>query len=143
MLIYGVCEESITKYNEDKAEKFLKNLLDTSCKDIAENYFINKEENGCNLHDWLDNYESCNGCNGLFACLSEIIRKLDDIDISCDNPNGLCYLGLQSDMPWHYNEKTKNLTLKEYQDTLTKYLYYFTDDEIKIRWWKVDDECDY
>lgn len=53
MLIYGVCEESITKYNEDKAEKFLKNLLDTSCKDIAENYFINKEENGCNLHDWL------------------------------------------------------------------------------------------
>ena len=41
MLIYGVCEESITKYNEDKAEKFLKNLLDTSCKDIAENYFIN------------------------------------------------------------------------------------------------------
>lgn len=40
MLIYGVCEESITKYNEDKAEKFLKNLLDTSCKDIAENYFI-------------------------------------------------------------------------------------------------------
>lgn len=29
------------------------------------------------------------------------------------------------------------------QDTLTKYLYYFTDDEIKIRWWKVDDECDY
>lgn len=105
MLIYGVCEESITKYNEDKAEKFLKNLLDTSCKDIAENYFINKEENGCNLHDWLDNYESCNGCNGLFACLSEIIRKLDDIDISCDNPNGLCYLGLQADMPWHYNEK--------------------------------------
>lgn len=94
MLIYGVCEESITKYNEDKAEKFLKNLLDTSCKDIAENYFINKEENGCNLHDWLDNYESCNGCNGLFACLSEIIRELDDIDISCDNPNGLCYLGL-------------------------------------------------
>ena len=114
MLIYGVCEESITKYNEDKAEKFLKNLLDTSCKDIAENYFINKEENGCNLHDWLDNYESCNGCNGLFACLSEIIRGLDDIDISCDNPNGLCYLGLQADMPWHYNEKTKNLTLKEY-----------------------------
>lgn len=110
MLIYGVCEESITKYNEDKAEKFLKNLLDTSCKDIAENYFINKEENGCNLHDWLDNYESCNGCNGLFACLSEIIRELDDIDISCDNPNGLCYLGLQADMPWHYNEKTKNLT---------------------------------
>lgn len=46
-------------------------------------------------------------------------------------------------MPWHYNEKTKNLTLKEYQDILTKYLYYFTDDEIKIRWWKVDDECDY
>ena len=82
-------------------------------------------------------------CNGLFACLSEIIRELDDIDISCDNPNGLCYLGLQADMPWHYNEKTKNLTLKEYQDTLTKYLYYFTDDEIKIRWWKVDDECDY
>lgn len=44
MLIYGVCEESITKYNEDKAEKFLKNLLDTSCKDIAENYFINKRK---------------------------------------------------------------------------------------------------
>lgn len=143
MLIYGVCESDITKHNEDKAEKFLKSLLSTCCKDIAENYFINKKENRCNLSDWLNNYESYNGCNGLFACLEKIIRELEDVDISCDNPNGICYLGLQANTPWNYNEKTKNLTAREYRDILMKYLHYFTDDKIEIRWWKVNDECDY
>lgn len=46
MLIYGVCESDITRHNEDKAEKFLKSLLSTCCKDIAENYFINKKRIG-------------------------------------------------------------------------------------------------
>ena len=31
----------------------------------------------------------------------------------------------------------------EYRDILMKYLHYFTDDKIEIRWWKVNDECDY
>ena len=32
MLIYGVCVSDIKHYNTEKAEKFLKSLLDTACR---------------------------------------------------------------------------------------------------------------
>ena len=60
MLIYGVCVSDIKHYNTEKAEEFLNSLLDTACRGIADNYFENKED-GNDLCDWLDEYDSYDG----------------------------------------------------------------------------------
>ena len=142
MLIYGVCVSDIKHYNTEKAEKFLNSLLDTACRGIADNYFENKAD-GNDLYDWLDGYDSCDGYSGPAACFKEIIRELEGIDVDCDDPNGDQFLGISADAPWHFNEKTRNLSKEEFHEILSRYVSYFTDDELGIRWWRATDVCEY
>lgn len=32
---------------------------------------------------------------------------------------------------------------EEYNAILTRYISYFTDDVLEIRWWNVNDDCDW
>ena len=120
----------------------MNSLLDTACRGIADNYFENKAD-GNNLYDWLDGYDSCDGYSGPAACFKEIIRELEGIDVDCDDPNGDQFLGISADAPWHFNEKTRNLSKEEFHEILSRYVSYFTDDELGIRWWRANDDCEY
>lgn len=143
MVIYGVCISEIKKYNEEKAEKFLESLRETKASDIVEEYFVNKEENGYNLNEFFYNFEGEGGYYGTAACLKEIIAALEGINISCDDPSGIHYLGLSIDAPWKYNEKTRNMSEEDYRKILAKYISYFTDEVLEIKWWSVNDDCDW
>ena len=131
MKIYGVCISDISHYKNEEAEKYLESLLSTECKDIADDYYENKEE-GRDLNDWLYGYESCDGYYGLSALLADVIRELEGIDISCDDPHGVHYLGLSASAPWSLNEKTRNISKEEYENILRTYISKFTDDELEI-----------
>lgn len=40
-------------------------------------------------------------------------------------------------------ERTRNISEEEYKDILKKYINQITDDELEIRWWNVNDDCDW
>lgn len=141
MLIYGICISDINTLNEEKAEKYLEELLNTSCRDIASNYFENKKD-GNDINDWLYDYES-EGHYGLAACLRDIIKEMEKIDIECDEPDGIDYLGISADVPWNFNYKTKTLSQEKFHNILGKYVSNFTDETLTIRWWNVLDSGDY
>lgn len=143
MVIYGLCVSDIKELNVEKAEQFLETLKDSNLSDIAEEYFINKEENEHDLHSFLYDFEGDGGYYGLAAFLKEIIANLESIDIACDDPDGVHYLGLSIDAPWKYNEKTRNMSEEEYSDILRKYVSYFTDEILEVKWWSVNDDCDW
>ena len=143
MIIYGVCISDIKSYNEEKAEEFLESLRNTNVSDIADDYFINKEENGYDLNEFFYGFESQDGYYGIAAFLKEVIENIEGVNISCDDPDGVHYLGLSADAPWKFNDKTKNMSEEEYNAILTRYVSYFTDDVLEIRWWNVNDDCDW
>ncbi|MBP3468125.1 MAG: hypothetical protein J6K26_01225, partial [Lachnospiraceae bacterium] len=118
MVIYGVCVSEINNLNAEKAEQFLETLKGTKAGSIAEEYFISKEDNEHDLQSFLYDYEGDGGYYGLAAFLRDIIASLEEIDISCDDPDGVHYLGLSIDTPWKYNEKTRNMSEEEYTDIL-------------------------
>ena len=143
MIIYGVCVSEINKLNVEKAEQFLETLKGTKAGSIAEEYFVAKEDNGYDLNSFLYDYEGEGGYYGLSAFLRDIIASLEEIDISCDDPDGVHYLGLSIDAPWNYNEKTRNMSEDAYTDVLRKYVSYFTDESLEVKFWSVNDDCDW
>lgn len=148
MIIYGVCISYIKNINEGKAEQFLESLINTSAKDIAENFFVNKKDNEeingekYTVEEWLSYYDSCESI-GLSGFLRDIISELEGLSISSDEPNGIQYLGISADVPWNMTERTRNISEEEYKDILKKYINQITDDELEIRWWNVNDDCDW
>jgi len=145
MLLYGVCISDIEKINEEKAVAFLKELAEAGLG--ADNYYENYLEDTSDDEDytfskWIENFEF-DGYYGLAAFLQEVISVIEEIDISCDDPSGISYLGLSADTPWNFNEKTRNMSEKEYNEILAKYINKITDEVLEIRWWCVRDDSDY
>lgn len=142
MLMYGINLSNVT-INNDKAEKFLAECLNNpDVKDIAKNYFDNKED-GHDVESWARLYDNNEGSYGLAACIADIIRCIEKIDISSDDVNGMEFLGLPADVPWNYQEKTRMLTETQYENILSKYVSYFVDEPLEIRWWHASDDADY
>lgn len=144
MLIYGVCISEIKEINQKKVEKFLAELAEKGFPDYLKEFKANKEDNNGDytVGDYLYDYAS-NGYYGLSAFLRDIIEKVEGINISCEDPNGIHYLGIAADMPWYFNEKTRNLSDVEYIQIMAKYVSKVTDETLDIRWWNVCDDCDY
>ena len=146
MLIYGVCISHIEKINEEKFMTFLKELSDIGSgkeqylSDFLETKKLNGDE--YTINDWLCDFES-NGYYGLAAFLKRIIEDIEGIDISCDDPNGVSYLGISADAPWAFNSKTKFMSRQKFEDILAKYINKVTDDVLNILWWSVNEDCDY
>lgn len=137
MLIYGVCISDIEKINEEKAMEFLKELDRSYGSYYLEKYLEDKEDHDdedYSFNDWMYDYEY-NGYYGLSAFLVDVIEHMEEINIACDDPDGVHYLGLSASAPWKFNEKTRNMPEKEFCELLSKYVEKVTDDELKIRWW--------
>ena len=77
------------------------------------------------------------------AFLRHVIENVEGVNISCDDPQGVHYLGLSLDTPWCYNYKTKNITRENYENILRKYVNKITDDTLEIRYYQVGDDCDW
>lgn len=143
MLIYGVCISDIKAINEDRALELLKKYSAVN-PDPYNNYLESKDADGeqVTFDTWCYDYEN-NGHFGLSALLSDIIQDLEGIDIVCDDPNGIHFLGISADVPWHYNQKTRSLSHEEYQRIMAEYISQITDEILPLRWWHVQDDCGY
>ena len=143
MKIYGVCISDIEKINEEKFLGLLKELAENGHEHYLADFTENKKDNDedYTADDWLYDFES-DGYYGLSAFLKEVIEAVEGVNISCDDPSGIHYLGLRSDAPWNFNEKTKVLSAEEYRAILSKYVGKVTDETLEIRWWCVNDDCD-
>ena len=142
MLLYGVCISDIGEINEEKAINFLRELSKIPGKehylaDFLETKDYNHE--AYSIGDWLYEFES-DGYYGLSALLKEVIEDVEGIDITCDDPDGVHYLGISADVPWHFNQKTKDLSEQEFENILRKYVNKVTNSELNIRWWSVYEE---
>lgn len=144
MLIYGVCISDIENINEEKAVEFLNELAQLGYEDYLDEFLENKKDNGddYNFNEWMYYFEA-DGYYGLSAFLKQVIEELEGVNISCDDPNGVHYLGLGLDAPWYYNRKTKNISKEDYEEILIKYINKVTDDVLKIKYWCVEDDCDW
>ena len=144
MIIYGVCISDIKELNEEKAVDFLKELSKLGHEDYLENFIENKHDNGedYSFNNWCYDYES-EGYFGLAAFLKDVIGEVEGVNINCDDPNGVHYLGLSADAPWCFNYKTRNISREEYNDILRKYINAVTDEVLKIDWFVVVDDCDW
>lgn len=148
MLIYGVCISDITKLNEDKVLSFLKELAETDserCRYLNDYLDTKKDSLPWELSavEWLYDFESDNSYFGVAAFLREVIEYNEGINVCCDDPNGVHYLGISADAPWGFNRKTAALSKEEFHDILRKYINKITDDELEIRWWSANDDCDW
>lgn len=143
MDIYGVCVSDIDTINNEKVMQLLIELAELGFDSYFSEFTENKGEFGdeYSVSDYLYNYES-ESYYGLSAFLHDIISEVEGIDIECDDPNGVRYLGLGADAPWAFNEKTRNMSAEEYRNILTKYINKVTDETLEIRWWSVHDDCD-
>lgn len=143
MLLYGVCISKAV-INNEKAVQFLKELKETEPDSDYYEFFLEDTNNDENytFDEWIENFEA-DGYYGLATFLQEVISNRENIDIVCDNPNGLNYLGLSADTPWNFNEKTRNMSKDEYHEILGKYINKVTDDTLDICWWFVNDDSDY
>lgn len=143
MELYGVCISDIEKINEEKVMEFLEYLSEDKATEIdyLADFLATKNDNNgdYSVSDWLYDFES-NGYYGLAAFLRDVIEEIEEVDITCDDPNGIHYLGLESEAPWNFNVKTRNMTAEEYRSILTEYVDMVTDDVLEIRWWHVIDE---
>ena len=148
MTIYGVCISDITKLDEEKVMLFLKELFEMDKERyhyLSDFLEAKKDAQPWELSavEWLYDYESDNSYFGVSAFLRDVIDDLEGIDIICDDPNGIHYLGLGADAPWAFNEKTRTLSAEGFRDILRKYINKITDDVLDIRWWSVNDDCDW
>ena len=149
MLIYGVCISDIDKINNEKAEELLKELALQGHDLYLEEFEDNRKDNSENNYEeytvssYLYDYESNNSYCGLSAFLRDVISEVEGIDIECDDPNGIHYLGISADAPWSFNEKTRNMSADEFRNILKKYISKVTDETLEFRWWNVCDDCDY
>ena len=144
MTIYGVCISDIEKINNEKVEQFLVNLAEKGYDLYLTEFKENRKDigNGYTVNDYLYDYESNNSYYGLSAFLCDVISEVEGIDIKCDDPNGVHYLGLSANAPWAFNEKTRNMTAEEYCEILKMYVSKITDETLEIRWWVVyDQDC--
>lgn len=143
MLIYGVCISDIDQINEEKAVGLLHEFAkidESPLKDYLGS--SNADGNQISFDQWCYDYER-NGHYGLAALLADIIGSVEGIDIECDDPNGIHYLGISADVPWNFNEKTRKLSCDDFCQILTKYINQVTDNILSIKWWAVSDDCDY
>lgn len=144
MLIYGVCISDIKTINEEKAIKFLNELAKLNYNNYLEEFLENKNDNDTDysFNDWMYDFE-INGYYGLSAFLRQVIEDVEGINIYCDDPNGIHYLGLSLDTPWNYNYKTKNITNEEYDNILRKYINKITDDILEVCYYAISNDCDW
>ena len=140
MYLYGICLTEL-KIDYTKVDEFLRTLINTPAHDIIRDY-MDEIEDPSDIEDVIDKYES-EGYNGLDAMLKDIIRKNEQIDITCDDPDGFHYLGVSADAPWCFNEKTKSLSKEDFIEILTKHIKPFTDDELIFGYHHSEDVCDY
>ena len=148
MLIYGVCISDITKFDEEKVLSFLKELKELNPEKYR--YFDDVLESQkdalpweLSVVEWLHDFEDNCGYFGVAAFLRDVIEDIEGVDIVCDDPHGIQYLGLFADAPWAFNAKTLTLSAEDYCNILRKYLNKITDDKLEIRWWSVTDDSDY
>lgn len=148
MLIYGVCISEIKETNNEKVESFLKELAEKGYSSFWRDFEDNRKsyKDGDYVYtanDFLYDYESDNSYCGLSAFLRDVITEVEGINITCNDPNGVHYLGISADVPWFFNEKTRNLTQEKFVEIISAYISKVTDEVLDIRWWNVCDDCDY
>lgn len=155
MYLYGVCISEINTEIEC-IDNFLRSMLTTPAKNIAQDYFdavsearscdfIDHENTEQIAADYIDNYETEDGYTGLAAMLRDIIIANEGIDIICDDPNGFEYLGIDCDVPWAFNMNTKLLSKKSFIAIMNKYLIPMTrnPDTIKYDYYHYFDNANY
>lgn len=82
------------------------------------------------VKEWLSEYEY-DGYTGISAYLASVINEKENVevmshDVDCD------ILYLLPQLPWLYNEKTKNISEEDFNALLRKYLSEICDDELTI-----------
>lgn len=137
MTIYGVCISDIESINEEKVMDFLFELSNEGYPEYLEEFNDAKADNeDYTVDDWLYYYEF-NGYVGTAAFLMDVISNIEQVNIECEDPQGIHYLGLECDTPWRYNEKTLHISEEGYNAILTKYLGKVTDETLPIRKWQI------
>lgn len=155
MYLYGVCISEIDTEME-RITSFLRSMLTTPAKNIAQDYFnAVSEARSCDFiehenmeqiaADYIDNYETEGGYTGLAAMLRDIIILNEGIDIICDDPNGFEYLGIDCDVPWAFNMHTRLLSKEGFIAIMDKYLLPITRDTntVKYDYYHYVDDADY
>lgn len=137
--MYGVQINPKT-IDADKLENFLKKLADDGYErpyyedfQKQKEYYTSIDDDGYSIFDWLDDFED-DLCNyGISALLRVIIEDIEEICISSE----MEYLGLKSDAPWCFNEKTRNMSCEEFNTILAKYCSQILNEPVEIRWHEV------
>lgn len=128
---FGFIVDEIT---DDKLIDFIKNHKDTFCKSPTEiamyNEILNIPENEIYMYGLTDYFEdyscNCSGQEGRGAVISNIISRETGIRVQYEMGQSECdsypSVLLAEGMPWHLNEKEKNLTKESLTGILLSYV---------------------
>ena len=102
------------------------------------------------LIDWSTDYRSersCS-CSGIGGMIADIIFEKEGIDVLAKEGfepgckiSGFSgeYLGLITDAPWAFNQKTRSLDQKSFDAILRKNVSKITDESFEIQWFFIID----
>lgn len=120
----------LKKYDHDRYSNFLDDMEENSA-----------ENDSRDIEFWFDQYES-EGRSGLGAFLYDVIREQEKVEIDIDDPDGIC-IGISAAAPWEFHPSVRNLSEEQFTAMISKYICQITDEEVPIRWWKIDDDLDW
>ena len=128
---FGFVVDEIT---DEKLINFIKNHKDTFCKSPTEiatyDEILNMSENEIDIYgltNYFENYScDCSGQEGCGAVISNIISRETCIRVQYEMGQDNCFsypsVLLAEGMPWHLNEKEKNLTKESLTEILLPYV---------------------
>ena len=103
-------------------------------ENCLEDILLNKEDDsGYGFKEWVENYEYIAGY-GFAAFIGDIINAAHGIDITVEDS----VVGIAEDVPWNFNEKTRNLSIENFQQIIAKYTNMFLDEPLDIKSWTVE-----
>lgn len=142
MLMYGVYVSRIKNVNWGNVVGMLKKYDHDRYSDFLDDMKGNSAENDSrDIEFWFDQYES-GGRSGLGAFLYDVIRKQEKVEIDIDDPDGIC-IGISAAAPWEFHSSVRNLSEEQFTAMISKYICQITDEEVPIRWWRIDDDLDW
>ena len=145
MYIYGI-NLSRLDINYLDVDVFLRSKQNTKARNIIEKYMtyigprIEDKDFAVKIEHYVNyEYESGHVC-GICAILRDIIAANEDIDIVCDDFNGMYYLGIPADFAWRMNAKTMELTKEKAEEILLKYTQPFIESKIDVAYRHTDSD---
>lgn len=141
--VYGIDMDDIKNFN---AKGILMLAQELQCSGIANIYNSYMNSIGCDLSlmeecpivDFIDELRWYNGWEGMSGFLAIAISELEGIGVEAyPDESGMAYVGLKTDVPWNFNEKTRSLTEEELRNIIGKYVNQITDDIIPIKLYRI------